>query len=153
MTAPRSVSRGAVAAVAATKGRKLRSFTIRKEAKDHGVTGRIAGPLRPGDKVVVTDTLKAYREFKDMKGVVCRIVKAHTYLLCVRLDTVRLRASVRRLNANQANCNRSSFLQQDEGDLLLLTLGQVRVTHKAIPPRETRGKRKRDAESAKEIAP
>ena len=38
----------AVAAVAATKGRKLRSFTIRKEAKDHGVTGRIAGPLRPG---------------------------------------------------------------------------------------------------------
>jgi len=45
----------AVAAVAATKGRNLRSFTIRKEAKDHGVTGRIAGPLRPGDKVVVTE--------------------------------------------------------------------------------------------------
>ena len=45
----------AVAAVAATKGRQLRSFTIRKEAKDHGVTGRIAGPLRPGDKVVVTE--------------------------------------------------------------------------------------------------
>lgn len=45
----------AVAAVAATQGRKLRSFTIRKEAKDHGVTGRIAGPLRPGDKVVVTE--------------------------------------------------------------------------------------------------
>jgi orotate phosphoribosyltransferase len=44
-----------VAAVAATRGRRLRSFTIRKEAKDHGVTGRLAGPLRDGDRVVVTD--------------------------------------------------------------------------------------------------
>jgi orotate phosphoribosyltransferase len=45
----------AVAAVAATRGRKLRSFTIRKESKDHGVTGRLAGPLRTGDRVVVTE--------------------------------------------------------------------------------------------------
>lgn len=44
-----------VAAVAATMGRRLRSFTIRKESKDHGVTGRVAGALRPGDKVVVTE--------------------------------------------------------------------------------------------------
>ena len=44
-----------VAAVAATRGRSLRSFSVRKEAKDHGVTGRLAGALRPGDKVVVTE--------------------------------------------------------------------------------------------------
>jgi orotate phosphoribosyltransferase len=44
-----------VAAVGAVRGRRLRSFTIRKEAKDHGVTGRVAGPLRPGDDVVVTE--------------------------------------------------------------------------------------------------
>ncbi len=44
-----------VAAVAATRGRRLRSFTIRKEAKDHGITGRLAGPLRAGDRVVVTE--------------------------------------------------------------------------------------------------
>ena len=44
-----------VAAVGATRGRRLRSFTIRKEAKDHGVTGRLAGPLRAGDRVVVTE--------------------------------------------------------------------------------------------------
>ena len=44
-----------VAAVAATTGRRLRSFTIRKEAKDHGVTGRLAGPLREGDLVVITE--------------------------------------------------------------------------------------------------
>jgi orotate phosphoribosyltransferase len=44
-----------VAAVAATRGRRLRSFTIRKESKDHGVTGRLAGALRAGDRVVVTE--------------------------------------------------------------------------------------------------
>ena len=45
----------AVAAVAATQGRELRSFTIRKEAKDHGVAGRLAGALEPGDDVVITE--------------------------------------------------------------------------------------------------
>jgi orotate phosphoribosyltransferase len=44
-----------VAAIGATRGRRLRSFTIRKEAKDHGVTGRVAGALRPGDRVVITE--------------------------------------------------------------------------------------------------
>ena len=44
-----------VAAVAATRGRRLRSFSVRKEAKDHGVTGRLAGALQPGDKVVITE--------------------------------------------------------------------------------------------------
>ena len=44
-----------IAAVAATRGFDLRSFSVRKEAKDHGVTGRIAGALQPGDKVVITE--------------------------------------------------------------------------------------------------
>jgi orotate phosphoribosyltransferase len=44
-----------VAAVAATRGMALRSFSIRKEAKDHGVTGRLAGALEPGDRVVVCE--------------------------------------------------------------------------------------------------
>lgn len=44
-----------IAAVASTRGRDLRSFSVRKEAKDHGVTGRIAGALMPGDKVVITE--------------------------------------------------------------------------------------------------
>jgi orotate phosphoribosyltransferase len=44
-----------VAAIAATRGRQLRSFSVRKEAKDHGVTGRVAGALEPGDRVVVTE--------------------------------------------------------------------------------------------------
>ena len=44
-----------IAAVAATRGRALRSFSIRKEAKDHGIVGRVAGALQPGDRVVVTE--------------------------------------------------------------------------------------------------
>jgi orotate phosphoribosyltransferase len=44
-----------VAAVAATRGRSLRSFSVRKEAKDHGVTGRLAGALQPGDRVIITE--------------------------------------------------------------------------------------------------
>lgn len=44
-----------VAAVAATRGRQLRSFSVRKEVKDHGGGGRIAGALEPGDKVAITE--------------------------------------------------------------------------------------------------
>jgi len=44
-----------IAAIAATRGRPLRSFSVRKESKDHGVTGRIAGALRAGDRVVITE--------------------------------------------------------------------------------------------------
>jgi len=43
------------AGVAATKGRLLKAFSVRKEVKDHGGGGRIAGALDPGDKVVVTE--------------------------------------------------------------------------------------------------
>jgi orotate phosphoribosyltransferase len=44
-----------IAAIAATRGRPLRSFSVRKEEKDHGAGGRIAGALLPGDKVVITE--------------------------------------------------------------------------------------------------
>src|SRR3981081_1857641 len=44
-----------VAAVAATRGRMLRSFSVRKEEKDHGAGGRISGTLQPGDRVALTD--------------------------------------------------------------------------------------------------
>jgi orotate phosphoribosyltransferase len=44
-----------VAGIAATRGRMLRSFSVRKEEKDHGGGGRIAGALREGDRVALTD--------------------------------------------------------------------------------------------------
>jgi orotate phosphoribosyltransferase len=43
------------AAVAATRGRELRSFSVRKEVKDHGGGGRVAGALEPGDRVAITE--------------------------------------------------------------------------------------------------
>jgi orotate phosphoribosyltransferase len=43
------------AGVAALEGRPLKAFSVRKEAKDHGGGGRIAGALDPGDKVVITE--------------------------------------------------------------------------------------------------
>lgn len=45
----------ATAGIAATRGRMLSSFSVRKEVKDHGAGGRIAGVLRPGDRVAVTE--------------------------------------------------------------------------------------------------
>lgn len=44
-----------VAAVLGTRGYDLRSFSVRKEPKAGGITGRIAGALRPGDRVLVTE--------------------------------------------------------------------------------------------------
>lgn len=43
------------AAIAATRGIELKAFTVRKEVKDHGGGGRIAGALAPGDRVVITE--------------------------------------------------------------------------------------------------
>jgi orotate phosphoribosyltransferase len=43
------------AALGAVRGRPLRAFSVRKEAKDHGGGGRIAGALDPGDRAVITE--------------------------------------------------------------------------------------------------
>jgi orotate phosphoribosyltransferase len=44
-----------VAGIAAARGRMLRSFSVRKDTKDHGAGGRIAGALEPGDRVAITE--------------------------------------------------------------------------------------------------
>lgn len=44
-----------VSAVLAARGRTVRSFSVRKEAKQGGVTGRIAGALAPGDRALVVE--------------------------------------------------------------------------------------------------
>jgi orotate phosphoribosyltransferase len=40
---------------AAEQGRDLRAFSIRKEAKGHGVGGRLVGPVGEGDQAAVLD--------------------------------------------------------------------------------------------------
>jgi orotate phosphoribosyltransferase len=76
----------AVAAIAATRGRALRSFTVRKEAKDHGVTGRLAGALQPGDRVVITeDTVTRGTSIMEAVEVV-RAFGADPVLITVIVD-------------------------------------------------------------------
>ncbi len=75
-----------VAAIAATRGRSLRSFTVRKEVKDHGVTGRIAGALQPGDRVVITeDTVTRGTSLFEAASVV-REFGAEPVLITVIVD-------------------------------------------------------------------
>lgn len=45
----------ATAIAAATRGRDIRSFSVRKEVKDHGVGGRIVGPVGESDVVAVLE--------------------------------------------------------------------------------------------------
>jgi orotate phosphoribosyltransferase len=45
----------ATAMVAAHEGRGLKAFSIRKEVKDHGVGGRLVGPVAPGDRVAIVE--------------------------------------------------------------------------------------------------
>ena len=59
------------AGVAATRGRLLRAFSVRKEEKDHGAGGRIAGALEVGDRVVITeDTVSRGTSLIEAAGVV-----------------------------------------------------------------------------------
>ena len=66
-------------AVAACSGR--RAFAVRKEAKGHGAGGRMAGPIHPGDRVLVVDdavttggsTLQAVEAIRDYG---CEVVAA-----------------------------------------------------------------------------
>lgn len=75
-----------IAGVAATRGRDLRSFTIRKEAKDHGVAGRLAGPLLAGDKVVITEDTVT-RGTSPMEAVqVVRELGAEPVMILVVVD-------------------------------------------------------------------
>ena len=45
----------ATAISAASNGRHLEAFSIRKEAKDHGTGGRLVGPIGAGSRVVVLE--------------------------------------------------------------------------------------------------
>jgi orotate phosphoribosyltransferase len=75
-----------IAAIAAERGRSLRSFSVRKEAKDHGITGRIAGALEPDDRVIITeDTVTRGTSLMDAVDVV-RTFGADPILILVIVD-------------------------------------------------------------------
>jgi orotate phosphoribosyltransferase len=75
-----------IVAVGATRGWQLRAFSVRKEAKDHGVTGRVAGALQPGDRVVITeDTVTRGTSLMEAAEVV-RAFGAEPVLITVIVD-------------------------------------------------------------------
>jgi orotate phosphoribosyltransferase len=45
----------ATALVAATEGRRVSAFSVRKTEKDHGTGGRIVGPVLAGDRIAVVE--------------------------------------------------------------------------------------------------
>jgi orotate phosphoribosyltransferase len=74
------------AAYATARGRPLRAFSVRKEAKDHGGGGRIAGALDPGDRVVITeDTVTRGSSLLEAAAVV-REAGAEPVLLVAVVD-------------------------------------------------------------------
>ena len=77
----------ATAIAAAESGRDLSSFSIRKEAKDHGVGGRLVGPVVAGDRVVAIE---------DTTTTGSALVEAIEVLLAADVDVVRAVALVDR---------------------------------------------------------
>ena len=76
----------ATAAIATERGRPLRAFTVRKEDKGHGMGGRVAGVLGPGDKVAVTEDAVT-RGVSMLEAVeVIRAVGAEAVLLVPVVD-------------------------------------------------------------------
>ena len=76
----------ATGAVASAMGRRLSAFSVRKEAKDHGGGGRIAGILEAGSHVVITeDTVTRGSSIMDAVDVV-RALGANVVLATAIVD-------------------------------------------------------------------
>ncbi len=74
-------------AIAVARQTGTRAFAVRKDAKAHGVTGRIAGPLEGGDRVVVVEdtattgaSLLAALDAIAESGLGCEVVGASLLL-------------------------------------------------------------------------
>jgi orotate phosphoribosyltransferase len=63
-------------------GAKVRAFVIRKESKQHGILGLIAGNIRPGDRTLIVDdvvtagssTIKAIKGARQAGLIVERVI-------------------------------------------------------------------------------
>jgi orotate phosphoribosyltransferase len=72
--------------VAAAGGRPLRSFSVRKEEKDHGAGGRVAGALETGDRVVIVEDAVTRGVSMLEAALVVRAVGAEPVLLLAVVD-------------------------------------------------------------------
>jgi orotate phosphoribosyltransferase len=74
------------AGVASTRGRALRAFSVRKEVKDHGAGGRIAGLLEAGDRVVITEDTVTRGASQLEAARVVQALGAHVVLILAVVD-------------------------------------------------------------------
>ena len=72
--------------MAATRGRPLKVFSVRKEVKDHGGGGRVAGALDAGDRVVLTEDATTRGTSLLEAAHVVRGAGAVPMLLCALVD-------------------------------------------------------------------
>jgi hypothetical protein len=101
-----------------------------------------------GAQVHVVGALKAYEEFKKMKGVVVLTVKQLHFFVCVRLESQDARDAVKRLNGLFDNKKKFPFLKDDELDLLCCKKGQVERLDGGGQDATDLGKRKASEDSS-----
>lgn len=89
----------ATAIVAAERGRHLKAFSIRKEAKNHGTGGRLVGPVEPSMPVAVLE---------DTTTTGAAAVEAARYLLDRGFEIVQAIALIDR-SAGKAKANFAEF--------------------------------------------
>lgn len=77
----------ATAMMATNAGRPLRAFSIRKSEKDHGMGGRLVGPVTAGDKVAILE---------DTTTTGGAAIEAAEYALSVGLEILQAIALVDR---------------------------------------------------------
>ncbi len=81
---------GATAAVAASMGRKLNAFMVRKEPKDHGTGSQVEGPLPAGARVaMVEDTVTTGGSTLKAVAAVERERDAHVALIVAMVDRLQ----------------------------------------------------------------
>ncbi len=72
----------ALAVISFQEGKPIKSFTVRKETKDHGTKSKIEGTLQPGERIVVLDdvittggsTITAIEAVREAGLVIDRVV-------------------------------------------------------------------------------
>lgn len=72
---------GGVLTAAATQGKELQGFMVRKEAKGHGTKKYVEGPVKPGDHVVIVDDVvttggSAIQSVDRVEEFGCKVVHA-----------------------------------------------------------------------------
>ena len=72
---------GGVLAAAAMRGKELKGFMVRKEAKGHGTKRYVEGPVAPGDRVVIVDDVvttggSAIQAIDRVEEFGCEVVQA-----------------------------------------------------------------------------